>query len=409
MIRSMKNRLSLAAAGAAMFLIAGMWVSCSSGEANNGGGGDSVKKGVPGGSDAGGGQKDSVQLTPSVVLQKGRLSTNLYVPGELVAFQQVDLYAKVNSFVTKIYVDIGSEVHEGQLLVKMEAPEIQSQLDNALSKIKSLEAIYIASKANYNRVVETAKTPGTISQNDIDQADARQKSDEAQLDADKAAYREVENTLKYLEIRAPFSGVISARNVNPGAYVGPSGKGSDLPLFTLQEQKHMRLVVSVPESYTGFLSDNNDVTFTVKSLPDRKFKAKVRRMAGALDNRLRAERAEMDVYSEDKTLLPGMVAEVNIPMPSQDSTFVVPGTAVVNGTEKVFVVRVSADSTAEWVYVRLGRSEGGKVEVYSDSLRTGDWLVKNASEETRNGMALHTKEGLGSMGGATPGGGKAGR
>ena len=397
-------------------LVLGIWSGCSSsdGEAKDGGsnGGDGAKKAVPGGGkndSAGGGQKDSAQLTPSIVLQKGRLSTNLYVPGELIAFQQVDLYAKVNSFVTKLYVDIGSEVHEGQLLVKMEAPEIQSQLDNALSKIKSQEAIYIASKANYNRVVETAKTPGTISQNDIDQADARQKSDEAQLEADKAAYREVENTLKYLEIRAPFNGVISARNVNPGAYVGPSGKGSDLPLFTLQEQKHMRLVVSVPESYTGFLSDHNEVTFTVKSMPERKFKAKVRRLAGALDSRLRAERTEMDVYSDDKTLLPGMVAEVNIPMPSQDSTFVVPGTAVVNGTEKVFVVRVAKDSTAEWVFVRLGRSEGGKVEVYSDSLRPGDWLVKNASEETRNGMALHTKEGPGSMGGAAAGNGQGGR
>jgi membrane fusion protein (multidrug efflux system) len=97
----------------------------------------------------------------------------------------------------------------------------------------------------------------------------------------------------------------------------------------------------------------------------------------------------MDVYSNDKTLLPGMVAEVNLPLPAQDSTFLVPGSSVVNGTEKVFVVRVSPDHKAEWVYVRLGRSGGGKVEVYSDSLREGDVLVRNASEETRDGMPLN--------------------
>ena len=97
----------------------------------------------------------------------------------------------------------------------------------------------------------------------------------------------------------------------------------------------------------------------------------------------------MDVYSNDKTLLPGMVAEVTLPLPSQDSTFLVPSTAVVNGTEKVFVVRVTPEHKAEWVYVRLGRSDGGRMEVYSDSLREGDLLVKNASEETRNGMSIN--------------------
>jgi membrane fusion protein, multidrug efflux system len=286
-------------------------------------------------------------------------------------------------------VDVGSEVKEGQLLATMEAPEIQSQLASAQARIKSQEAIYIASKANYDRVVETAKTPGTISQNDIDQADARQKSDYAQLEANKSAYNEVAETLKYLEVRAPFNGVITLRNVNPGAYVGPSGKGSDLPMFNLQEQKHMRLVVSVPEAYTAFLQQQGAVIFSIKSLPDHQFTAKVNRLAGALDTRLRAERTEMDVYSNDKTLLPGMVAEVNLPLPAQDSTFLVPGTSVVNGTEKVFVVRVSLDHKAEWVYVRLGRSGGGKVEIYSDSLREGDVLVKNASEETRDGAVLN--------------------
>lgn len=150
----------------------------------------------------------------------------------------------------------------------------------------------------------------------------------------------------------------------------------------------MRLVVSVPEAFTGFLTHQDEVKFSVKAMPDRKFTATVGRLAGALDNRLRAERVEMDVYSKDKTLLPGMVAEVSIPLPSADSTFIVPGTAVVNGTEKVFVVRVTPDQKAEWVNVRLGRSEGGRTEIYSDSLREGDVLVRNASEETRNGMTI---------------------
>ena len=381
----MKNkRASIVLIASALFTL-GVMSGCSSsdGEAKNGSADSGSKSGVAGG------KGDSVVVTPTILLQKGRLSTTLHVPGELIAFQQVDLYAKVNSFVKRLYVDVGSEVTEGQLLATMEAPELQSQLATALARVKSQEAIYIASKSNYDRVIETSKTPGTISQNDIDQADARQKSDDAQLEANKAAYNEIAETLKYLEVRAPFSGVISVRNVNPGAYVGPSGKGSELPMFTLQEQKHMRLVISVPEAYTGFLNDGDRVQFSVNSLPGRKFTADVRRLAGALDNHLRAERTEMDVYSNDKTLLPGMVAEVDLPLPARDSTFLVPSSAVVNGTEEVFVVRVGPDDKAEWVKVRQGRSEGGRVEIYSDSLKEGDNLAKVASEEMRDGMVLH--------------------
>lgn len=384
-MKTMKNKRPSIVLIASALLVLGVSPGCSSsdGEAKNGGADSDSKASV------GTRKSDSAAATPTVVLEKGRLSTTLHVPGELIAFQQVDLYAKVNSFVKRLYVDVGSEVKEGDLLATMEAPELQSQLATALARVKSQDAIYIASKSNYDRIIETSKTPGTISQNDIDQADARQKSDLAQLEANKAAYNEIAETLKYLEVRAPFSGVISSRNVNPGAYVGPSGKGSEVPMFTLQEQKHMRLVVSVPEDYTGYLSDNDKVQFTVRALPERKFTAQVRRLAGALDSRLRAERTEMDVYSNDKTLLPGMVAEVDLPLPARDSTFIVPASAVVNGTEEVFVVRVGPDQKAEWVRVRQGRSEGGRIEVYSDSLKAGDVLVKSASEEVRDGSTLN--------------------
>ncbi|HVS97706.1 MAG TPA: efflux RND transporter periplasmic adaptor subunit [Puia sp.] len=379
----MKNKRSVVA-GFAVLCAAGIWTGCSNSEREKGAQPDTGAAAV-----ATAGRPDSAGTAAATfVLRKGRFSTDLHVPGELIAYQQVDLYAKVSSFVKKLYVDVGSEVREGQLLATMEAPELESQLASARSKMKSQEAVYIASKSNYDRVVETSKTPGTISQNDIDQADARQKSDMAQWDAAKAAYNEVAATINYLEIRAPFSGVISARNVNPGAYVGPAGKGSDQPMFTLQEQKHMRLVISVPEAYTGYLSDKDKVNFTVKALPTQVFTAQVRRLAGALDNRLRAERVEMDVYSNDKSLLPGMVAEVDLPLPDRDSSFVVPGTAVVDGTERRFVIRVTDDHKAEWIDVQTGRSQGGKVEIFGKGLREGDRLVTAANEEIRDGAPV---------------------
>jgi len=221
--------------------------------------------------------KKVVPKVETFELQKDRLATELNLPGELISFQQVDLYARETSFVKKVYVDVGTEVKEGQLLVSLDAPELTSRLAGAESRWKSQEALYTASKANYERLLETSKTPGTISQNDLDQALARMNSDLAQLEAAKALYREVGDARNYLEIRAPFSGVISSRNVNPGAYVGPSGKGSELPLFTLQEQKKLRLVVSVPEAFTSFFKQGDEVDFKVKARSEEVFKASIKR------------------------------------------------------------------------------------------------------------------------------------
>jgi len=330
--------------------------------------------------------------TPAVVLSpvdKGKLVTTISIPGELIPYQEVDLYAKVNSYVKSLSADIGSQVQQGQLLATLEAPEINSQLAGAQSRIKQMEAVYFASKATYDRLYNTSKTPGTVSQNDLEQADAKRNADLANVEAAKSSYKEVAANLNYLSIRAPFDGVITARNVNLGAYVGPGGKGTD-PLFVLQDQNRMRLVVSVPENYTGGLSNKDNVTFTVGALPNQKFTAQVKRLAGALDVKLRSERLEMDVYNKDKKLLPHMYADVSVPLPSHDSTLIVPKTAVVTSTEKVFVIKV-VNRHAEWVEVKKGFQAGDLMEVYGN-LKKGDQVVKKASDEIRDGSAVKASE-----------------
>ncbi|WP_461399116.1 efflux RND transporter periplasmic adaptor subunit [Flavitalea sp.] len=321
-----------------------------------------------------------------LALKKDKISTSFRSPGELIAYRQVDLYAKEVSFVKQLFVDVGSQVKTGQLLATMDAPEISTRLAASESRVKSQEAIYQASKSNYDRLFETSKTPGTISPNDLEQAAARKNSDMAQLEAARSALKEVTITRSYLEIRAPFNGVITTRNIQPGAYVGPSGKGSEFPLFTLQQQDKLRLIVSVPEAYTGYLRNLDEVNFTVRAMPHEKFRAKIARLAGALDLKLRSERVEMDVSNSAKTLLPGMIAEVDIPMPARDSSFIIARTAIVNSQEKIFVIRIR-NNKAEWVSVTRGRELNGQTEISGD-LSTGDLIVKQANEEIRNGSVI---------------------
>jgi len=269
----------------------------------------------------------------------------------------------------------------------MEAPEIVSQLASAHARVEALTAIYKASKANYERLLETSKTPGTISQNDLDQALGKSNSDYSQLEAAQSTQKEISQMQSYLEIRAPFDGIISARNVSLGAYVGPSGKGSEFPMFILNEQKKLRLVVYIPEAYSSYLHQDDEIHFAVKAYPNDKFTGKVKRLAGALDKRLRAQRIEVDVINENKKLLPGMIAEVQFSLATNPGTFVVPSSALVNSTERVFVIRIT-NKKAEWVDVKKGMEINGQVEIFGP-LNLGDQLVTTASEEIRKGADVN--------------------
>lgn len=319
-------------------------------------------------------------------VQEGHLSTSITIPGELVAFQNVDIYAKVSSFVKKLYVDVGSEVIQGQLLAVMEAPEINAQIDAASSRVASQKAIYLSSKATYDRLLETSKTPGTVSPNELEIADAKQQSDFAQYQSALATVKEIHDNRDYLQIRAPFSGIITARNVSAGAYVGPAGAGSALPIFTLQEQRKLRLVINVPVSTAGTLKASDEVNFTIKSLPGQTFRAKISRLAGALDDKLRSQHIEADVMNDSKVLLPGMVAEVSMPLDNSRKAFIIPTTALLNSTRGIFIIKADNNKTI-WTPVITGAQTNDSVEVFGN-LHVNDTLLSSVTEEVRDSAAL---------------------
>ena len=334
-------------------------------------------------------QQEDALDTPTVVLvpaKKGKLTAQITVPGELQPYQQVDLYAKIPAYVKTLLVDIGSQVHTGQLLATLEAPEINSQLAEAKSRIDQNKAVFYADKATYDRLYNTSKTPGTVSPNDLEQAAAKKQSDSANVEAAKSQYREVQANLAYLQLRAPFDGVVTVRNINLGTYVSGASGVDNMPLFVIENHKRLRLVISVPENFAGGLNNKDKVSFTIKELQGRKYTATVVRLAGSLDEKLRSERLEMDVYNTDNTLLPNMYADVNLPLPARDSAIILPKTAIVTSTEKVFVIKVD-NNHAKWVDVEKGLQSGDVMEVYGKLLPT-DKIIKAASEEIRDGSPV---------------------
>lgn len=338
-------------------------------------------------------EENRVSDSPKVetyVITEQRIRSQASIPGELIAFDQVDLYAKVNSFVKKLYADVGSRVQAGALLAALEAPELSSQYDAQTANLKAAEAAWISSKATYDRLLETSKTPGTVSPNDLDLALARRDADFARFESTKASQSEVTNMRQYLEVRAPFSGVITARNVSAGAYVGPSGKGSELPIFSLKDDRKLRLTVGVPQNYVPYLKQGQQISFIVSTLSGETFEAKVSRNAGALDEGIRSQRTEMDVDNSDGRLLPGMIAEVRLSLESSEKALIVPKAAVLRSTLGIYVIKVS-DGKTVWVPVKEGNSSEEMVEVFGD-LQYTDTIIKSASEEIRDGAVFGTKE-----------------
>ncbi|HMH31546.1 MAG TPA: efflux RND transporter periplasmic adaptor subunit [Puia sp.] len=321
-------------------------------------------------------------------LSKGQLTTHMTLPGELRPFQSVDLYAKVNSFVKKVLVDVGSIVKKDQLLVVLEAPEMLDATNTAAAIIQTNKALYQASKANYLRIYQTSKIPGTISPNDLDIAYAKMSADSTNLEAARSTYHQSTSLTGYLEVRAPFAGVISASNLYPGAYAGPAGAGSVIPLLNLQEQVRLRLVIAVPEAATSYFKQKDTVHFTVKTLPGKEFTAHISRVAGSLDLQLRTEQLQMDVVNTDKILLPGMFAQVSLDLTNQDKVFLVAESAVTENSRQIFVIRITNGKT-EWIPVRRGRESDGNVEIFGN-LQEGDRLVSTATDELRSGMLVQT-------------------
>lgn len=320
-----------------------------------------------------------------VQLQKQSITSLVKIPAELTGFNQVDLFAKVTSYVKSLKVDIGSDVKENQLLIQLEAPEISSQVAAALSRLHSQEAIYTSSNGTYQRLFETSKVEGTISKNDLEIALSKKNSDFAQLQAARASYKEAQVMQSYLQIRAPFSGKITARNVNTGAYVG---QGGTLPLLTLQGHNKLRLSASIPEAYTGYLNVGDQISFAVSSLKGETFKAKISRMSGSLDQRLRSERIEFDVSNTNGVLLPGMVAEVLLSLKSDKTPFVVQKSSIINTSEGIFVIKV-VEKKAQRINVTLGLESDGKVEIFSNLLLENDSLILNANEEIKDGYTIN--------------------
>lgn len=322
-----------------------------------------------------------------VNLQKEKPESTITLPGDLLPWEQTYIYAKVKGFVKDIYVDRGSVVKKGQLLALLEAPELTARLEQELSRVQKMRVTAKASKQYYHKLVESSKTEGAISLNELDLSKAAMEADSANLKFAEAEYKATYELNSYLKVTAPYDGTVSLKGVSPGALVGPDDMNDDRPLFVMEDAHKLRLTVAVPEKYATELTYTSKIRFTVDALPGKTYTAGLSRDANKIDKDVRSLFSEFDVPNPNGTLKPGMFAEVTIPIVRDEETFFIPRTALLNSTKGVFVI-TEKEGRANWVPVETGNIVDSKVEIFGHNLSENMKVADNVSEEIREGMPL---------------------
>jgi membrane fusion protein, multidrug efflux system len=337
-----------------------------------------------------------------VTPQRKDLTRTITLPGTLVAFNEATLYGKVAGYLKSISVDKGDRVRRGQSLALLEVPEMVKEIDQAQSAYQEALANLNQAKAEadlegvtYKRYSEVhSKDPDAISNQELDQnrskyevAEANVKLAEARV-ATAAANRDRLIALhRYANITSPFSGVITARFVDPGALIQAATSSiQGQAIVTVQDLDMIRVYVSVPEVNVPLIHIGTPASLTTAAYPGRVFTAAVTRFAEALDPSTRTMKTEIDIPNRGHLLRPGMYADVTLTAEIVRDALIVPASAlVVEGPRKfLWVVRGGA---AHRIEVGTGMDDGAEVEIRS-GLKGEEQVVIAGKDSLAEGKAV---------------------
>jgi RND family efflux transporter MFP subunit len=264
----------------------------------------------------------------------------------------------------------------------LEAPELEQSTMQAKEKYARTKADLSIDREHYNRLLEASQTPGAISPLDLSFVKSKMESDSAVSNAAKSNWQMQETMQAYLIVTAPFDGVITDRNVHPGALVSAESKDSK-PMLELKEVSHLRLQVDIPENLLGTMKVGDTLSFLTSAFPGKNIMAHISRKSTNVNEQFRSERVEADVINENELLTPGMYADILIYSKGNSSGFTIPKTCVVTSTERKYVLVVRAGKISK-IDVTTGIEVDNSIEVFGNLTKT-DSLITNASDEIKEG------------------------
>jgi RND family efflux transporter MFP subunit len=324
--------------------------------------------------------------TVKVIGLRGEGPGSLVLPGDIQAFNAAPIHARVPGYLKAWYDDIGAPVKAGQVLAIIDTPDLDQQLLQAKADLQT-------AVANQHLADITAKRwAGLLAQDAASHQDADNKNGdlEAKTALVASARANVDRLLaleSFKQITAPFDGVVTTRSTDIGALIAVGGP-TDTPLFTVSDERKLRIYVQVPQSYTANIKPGMVATFTVPEYPGRTFTATLDTTATAIAPQTGSLLVQFQIDNADRTLKPGDYAQVHFDLPATAEAIQAPPSALMFRDSGMAVAVVGGDGRVVIKPVTLGRDFGGTVEI-ATGLGPNERVIDNPPDSLRAGDQVH--------------------
>jgi membrane fusion protein, multidrug efflux system len=311
----------------------------------------------------------------------------LVLPGNLQAFIESPIFARTNGYLLRWYKDIGSKVEKGELLAAIDTPEVDQELSQARASREQIKAALGLAKISADRWANLLKSD-SVSQQEADQQASGYQQALANLAAADANVRRLEELESFKNVYAPFSGVLTRRNVDPGALINSGAQAAGRELFDMARVDPLRVYVSVPQAYAPDIKVGMKANVTLQEFPGQKFVGTVVRTAEAIDLATRTLNTEVDVPNKDGKLLPGSFGQVHFASGTSVPRITIPVNAMLFRAEGAQVAVVDRDGKVHLRPISIGRDFGATLEILG-GLDVSDQIIINPSDSLEEGQKVH--------------------
>jgi RND family efflux transporter MFP subunit len=312
-------------------------------------------------------------------------ATEIILPGNMQPFISSPIYARTDGYLKKWYFDIGAHVKAGQLLAVIQTPEVDEQLAQSRSTLNTALANLQLAQITRDRYQSLLKKHA-VAQQDVDNAVGTYTANRAIMDADMANVRHYEVLVSFEKVYAPFDAVITARNTDIGDLINSgSSTAPRTDLFDVAQTRTLRVYVNVPEEYSqGIKPGQTTAEVVLAEFPGKRFPGKLVRTSEAINATTRTLLVEVDLDNPGGNLLPGSYAEVHLKIPAQNSTHLLPVSALIFRSDKL-QVGVVRNGKVAIIDVTPGHDFGDQIEIVA-GLKEDDQVVLNPPDSLVSGQ-----------------------
>jgi membrane fusion protein (multidrug efflux system) len=307
--------------------------------------------------------------------QQRSFTSTLQIIGNALPNKQVNIHAMEGGFLSELKKDIGDKVQKGDVLAVLNNPELTRELE--INKVAKQVA-----EANYLRFKKViAKTPELTTLQEFEKVEA------TYLMAN-AKYKATTNRDSLLSIRAPFSGMITTRNVELGALIQSGINNTNAaPLFEIMDMEIIRLTIALPETEVDNISKGMQAEISFKELPGEQFSAQVSRMANAIDNRNKTMKVQLDIPNRNGKIKAGMYANVAIQLQSTGDKISLPNEVLIAIKSEFFILQVK-DGIVKRTLIKKGLSNTHFFEVLSNEINETSKVIVEGKAMVKEGMKV---------------------